>query len=254
MLYIQKENCPVNIQSQINTRINTEEWDSIPEIPSSDQVKLVRKEYFDKLEKHSIREALISEQHGLCAYCMCRIENSGESTTIEHLVPLSKSKSGAMDYKNWLAVCKGGQNIEPPQKEKRVICCDVKKDDKVTTLSPLNQSQMDKIAYFDDGTVFYNCPVGNENDTITHEINYTFGLNGKVDPKTGRSRKDTSTGIVKSRRDAYIAMRDLLTELNDSGTLTSDIIQRYRHSLLSDKVWEPFIGVKLYVLKMFPNV
>lgn len=254
MLYIQKGACPDDIQTQIDAIIKTEEWDNIPEVPSSVQVKLIRDEYFDKLIKHSIRESLISEQHGLCAYCMSRIENSGESTTIEHLVPLSKSKSGAMDYKNWLAVCMGGQNIESTQGEDRIVCCDVKKGNNTTMLSPLNQSQMDRIAYYDDGTIFYNLSSGKEQRKIAHEINYTFGLNGKVDPQTGHSRKDTTTGIVKSRKDAYIAMRDLLIELQSTGELTQDIVNGFQQNLLSDTVWEPFVGVKLYVLKMFPNV
>lgn len=254
MLYIQKENCPADIQAQVDTLINTEEWDNIPEIPSSEQASLIRKQYFDKLTKPSIREALISEQHGLCAYCMGSVKNSGESTTIEHLVPLSRSKAGAMDYMNWLAVCTGGRNVEPAQGEDRVVCCDVKKGHNITSLSPFNQSQMDRIAYYDDGTIFYNSSPGKEQRKITHEINYTFGLNGKVDPQTGHCRKDTTTGIVKSRKDAYAAMRDLLIELDSAGELSPEIINRFQKSLLSDMVWEPFVGVKLYVLKMFPNV
>lgn len=254
MLYIQKNSCPNDIQSEIDKLINFDEWRNIPEVPSSEQVVIVRRQYFDKLYKRAIREALIAEQHGLCAYCMDRVENSKDSTTIEHLIPLSKSKSGAMNYQNWIAVCKGGQNIEPSQGEKRIVCCDVKKGSNVTILSPLNQSQMNHISYYSDGTIFYNAPSGRDLRTITREINYTFGLNGKVDPKTGHSRKDTTTGIVKARKDAYISMLDLLVELEESGELTSDVIQNFKLSLLSDDVWEPFIGVKLYVLDNYPNV
>ena len=83
---------------------------------------------------------------------------------------------------------------------------------------------------------------------------YPFGLNGKIDQQTHRSRRDTSTGIVKHRRDSYIAMRDLLLELEDRGELTSEIMDNLQQSYLSDEIWEPFVGVKLYVLKMFPNV
>ena len=252
MLYIQKENCPADIQAQIDALIGTEEWDDIPEEPSSEQAALIREQYFDKLRKPPVREALISEQHGLCAYCMDRIEK--ESTTIEHLIPLSRSKAGAMNYQNWLAVCMGGRNMELPPGEDRVVCCDVKKGGNITRLSPFNQTQMERIAYYSDGTIFYDAPSGKNQRNITHEINYTFGLNGKVDPKTGRSRKDTSTGIVKQRQDAYIAMYDLLQELDSRGELTPEVIDRFRLSLLSDEIWEPFIGVKLYVLKMFPNI
>lgn len=251
MLFIQKKSCPDHIQAEIDRLIDSDEWRSIPEEPSSEQAEIIREQYFDKLTKSSVRETLITEQHGLCAYCMASVVNSKDSTTIEHLIPLSKSKAGSMNYQNWLAVCMGGQNTEPAQGEDRVVCCDVKKGNNITTLSPLNKAQMERIAYYDDGTVFYNAPSGKEQRKITHEINYTFGLNGKVDPKTGHSRKDTSTGIVKSRKDAYIAMQDLLLELDNTGELTPDVITKFRHSLLSDMVWEPFVGVKLFVLNMF---
>ena len=251
MLYVQKENCPDDIQAQIDELTGTEEWDIIPEEPSSEQAKIIRERFFDKLKKGPIRETLISEQHGLCAYCMDRVVNSEDQTTIEHLIPLSKSKAGAMDYANWLAVCMGGQNIVPPQGEDRIVCCDVKKGNNITVLSPFNKAQMSRIAYYDDGTIFYSAPSGKRQRIIKHEINYTFGLNGKVDSKTGRSREDTTTGIVIQRKDAYIAMRDLLQELDSNGELTSDNIDKIRDDLLSETVWEPFIGVKLYVLRLF---
>ena len=251
MLYIQKENCPDDIQSQIDTLIGTEEWDNIPEEPSPEQVKIIREKYFNQLEKPSIRKSLISEQHGLCAYCMDQIENSGESTTIEHFVPLSKSKSGSMDYKNWLAVCKGGQNIEPVPGENRIVCCDVKKKGQIPNLSPFNRLQMERISYYDDGTIFYNGSTKREWNRYNGEINNIFGLNGTIDLHTGRSRRDTTTGIVKQRKDAYIAMRDLLQELDSNGELTSDNIDKIRDDLLSETMWEPFIGVKLYVLRLF---
>jgi hypothetical protein len=91
MLYIEKQACPVDIQMDIDGLINDEWWEHISEEPSKDEANLIRKNYFDKLNKRRVREALIGEQHGLCAYCMTRIENN-KFTTIEHWYPLSKSK------------------------------------------------------------------------------------------------------------------------------------------------------------------
>lgn len=254
MLYIQKENCPADIQADIDRLTGSKKWAEFPEVPSSDQAHAMRKNYFDKLRKSRVREALIAEQRGLCAYCMCRVVNSGNSTTIEHFVPLSKSKSGALNYRNWLAVCKGGQNIKPPPGQKRVICCDAKKSNTVTKLTPLDRHQMANIAYYDDGTIYYRKKSDPDYRQFTQDINFIYGLNGKVDPRTLRSQKDTTSGIVKQRKDAYIALFDELMRMEHDGELTADIIVKYRQSLLSDPEWEPFLGVKLYVLDMFLDV
>lgn len=254
MLYIEKKSCPPHIQEDIDSKIKSKEWQGFPERPSSEQSRIMRRKYFNRLNKSAIREALIAEQHGLCAYCMCRVVNSGNTTTIEHVMPLSKSKAGAMSYANWLAVCKGGQNIEPEADEKRVVCCDVKKGNTIAKLNPMKKEQMEWIAYCDDGTIAYHAPSREETRTMTEELNSVFGLNGIIDPKTGHSRKDTTTGIVKKRKDAYIAMYDALMELHLSQELTPELIVRFRNSLLSDRSWEPFVGVKLYVLDLFQEI
>lgn len=251
MLYIEKQPCPDHIREAIRKRINTKEWRDLPEVPSSAQAQIMRKKYFDKLDKSAIREALIADQHGLCAYCMCRVVNAGNSTTIEHMVPLSKSKAGALSFENWLAVCKGGQNIKKPDGERRVICCDAKKSNMSATLSPINREQMQWIAYCDDGTIIYNSPSAEEKRALTDELNRVYGLNGIIDPKTGHSRKDTTSGIVKKRKDAYIALYELLLELHQNSELTPEMIVKFRESLLSDEKWEPFVGVKLFVLDLF---
>lgn len=254
MLYIEKQKCPAHIQEDIDKKIKSKEWHEFPEKPSSAQAQAMRKRYFNRLNKSNIREALISEQHGLCAYCMCRVVNSGSTTTIEHMIPLSKSKAGAMAYSNWLAVCKGGQNIEPEDGGHRVVCCDVKKSNTIAVLTPVNREQMKWIAYCDDGTILHNSPSPEEKRTLTDEINRVFGLNGIIDPKTGHSRKDTTTGIVKKRKDAYIAMYDLLMELHRNQQLTPEMILAFRQSLLADSEWEPFVGVKLFVLDLFLEI
>lgn len=251
MLYIQKENCPADIQEDIDRLTGTEQWAAFPEEPSSGQSQVMRKRYFDKLRKWRVREALIAEQRGLCAYCMCRIKNAGSTTTIEHFVPLSKSKAGAMSYGNWMAVCKGGQNIPLTDGRKRIICCDAKKSNSITKLTPLNRRQMENIAYYDDGTIYYSAVSDPDYRRFRDDINSIYGLNGKVDPKTLRSQKDTTSGIVKQRKDAYITLFDELMRLESAGELTTDLLVRYRRSLLSDTELEPFVGVKLYVLDMF---
>ena len=250
MLYIEKKPCPADIQAEIDHLTRTKAWQSFSEHPAADEAKRIRTNYFNKLDKSRVREALIAEQKGICAYCMCAIENNGRSTTIEHLVPLSKSKAGAMSYANWLAVCNGGRNTPLSGGEKRVICCDAKKSNTSVTLTPLDRDRMDRIAYYDDGSIYYRDQNDPQYPQLRRDLNEVYGLNGTVDAR-GRSRKDTTTGIVKRRKDTYITLFEELMEMEAEGTLTVDLVRRFRQSLCEDEAWEPFVGVKLYVLDLF---
>ena len=250
MLYIEKQDCPRDIRDEIEHLTRTKAWQSFSEHPSADEARRIRTNYFNKLNKARVREALIAEQKGICAYCMCRIVNDGRSTTIEHLVPLSKSKAGAMRYANWLAVCNGGRNAPLSDGERRVICCDAKKSNTSVTLTPLDRDRMANIAYYDDGSVYYRDRTDPKYAEIFRDLNETYGLNGTADAR-GRSRKDTTTGIVKQRKDTYIAMFDELMDLEAQGLLTEDLVRRFRDSLCADVQWEPFVGVKLHVLDLF---
>ena len=250
MLYIEKKPCPADIQAEIDHLTRTKAWQSFSEHPAADEAKRIRTNYFNKLDKSRVREALIAEQKGICAYCMCAIENNGRSTTIEHLVPLSKSKAGAMSYANWLAVCNGGRNTPLSGGEKRVICCDAKKSNTSVTLTPLDRDRMEHIAYYDAGSIYYRDQNDPQYPQLRRDLNEVYGLNGTVDAR-GRSRKDTTTGIVKRRKDTYITLFEELMEMEAQGLLTIDLVRRFRRSLCEDEAWEPFVGVKLYVLDLF---
>ena len=64
-----------------------------------------------------VREALHAEQHGLCAYCMARIQAEGyypgsAGTKVEHSVPRSVDPDQMFDWPNLLAVCGGRYGAE----------------------------------------------------------------------------------------------------------------------------------------------
>ena len=68
MLCINKTCPPRNVQDEIDRVRRTPEW---CEANDPEQIR----DCFDQLDKNAIREALIREQHSLCAYCMRRIYN-----------------------------------------------------------------------------------------------------------------------------------------------------------------------------------
>ena len=105
MIYIKKSNPPSEMLREVSRIKSSSDWRKI----QPDDTKAIRNK-FNELPKAAIRQSLLEEQGGLCAYCMRRIENNGHSTRIEHWYPLSADKERALDYGNMLAVCHGGES------------------------------------------------------------------------------------------------------------------------------------------------
>ena len=106
MLYIEKEGLPDDINRKIIELRKSEEWKNIKE----DDTEMVRFVFDTDFPKNDVKEILLHEQHGICAYCMKRIRMDNHSR-VEHLLPLSKDKEKAIDYNNMLGVCDGGEKI-----------------------------------------------------------------------------------------------------------------------------------------------
>lgn len=194
MIHIKKQRPSQEIVNKVNEIKRSLEWKAI----SANDTKAIRAQ-FDLLPKDKIRECLLKEQHYLCAYCMKRIENEGLHTTIEHWYPLSKYKDEALDYGNMLGVCDGGKKANLSEGMHRILCCDAYKGDEAEmTLNPKNEQQMRLIKYTKNGEI-YTDP---EDEKLEDDINYKLRLNGKLDSE-GNLIADTSTQLLKGRRDAY---------------------------------------------------
>jgi uncharacterized protein (TIGR02646 family) len=64
-----------------------------------------KRAHFDDMPtevKNDLRKSLLEEQGYLCAYCMCRIADSGQDTKIEHYRP--RDENNELDYNNLLKV------------------------------------------------------------------------------------------------------------------------------------------------------
>jgi len=82
MLYIEKEGLPNDINTKIIELSKSEEWKSI----SEDDTTAIRNAFDNDFPKNEVKEILLHEQHGICAYCMRRIRmdnHSRASCTIE---------------------------------------------------------------------------------------------------------------------------------------------------------------------------
>lgn len=236
MIYIEKEGLSAELGRKIIEIRKSDLWKSI----EKDNTNAVRQVFDQVFPKDDIKAVLIHEQKGLCAYCMRRIHMDAHSR-VEHFVPLSADKEKAIDYNNMLGVCDGGEKITGQQGH--ILCCDAHKKETEICTSPLNKVQMDKIAYKPDGTI-YTEP---RDDVMEKDINETLLLNGIRKPDG--SVRDTSTEILKGRRDAYDRARKMMEHLNRSGKCTSGAVKKIMDSLLHQEEREEFVGVKLYYFR-----
>jgi uncharacterized protein (TIGR02646 family) len=237
MLYIEKEKAEKAILDDIATIKRTSEWKNAKE---TDTIAI--RSCFDQLPKDKIRRNLLKEQHYLCAYCMKRINDSSMTTSIEHWYPLSKNKEKALDYGNMIAVCKGGSSLQIEEGDNRRLCCDAAKGDDEITINPLNCSQMGKIKYTKDGKIYTG------DLKLDKDINDVLKLNG-IHNSDGSFKCDTSTGLVKGRRDAYRNSVLIIETLSKKGKLTVGMLNRKIEALYNVEMRDEFIGTTIFFLK-----
>lgn len=164
---------------------------------------------------------------------------------VEHLVPLSSSKDQAIDYNNMLGVCDGGEKITGNQGH--ILCCDAHKKETEITISPLDRGQMDKIAYDKYGKI-YTEP---RDEAMEKDINDILLLNG-IQKKDGTVR-DTSTELLKGRKDAYSRARRMMGTLNSRGKCTSSTLKKIIDELYNKDERDEYVGVQIYYFKKHYN-
>ncbi len=214
MILLHKQSLPPQLSAELHQLEISEEWDSIPDT----DVSSMRLFFDNEFPKQKIRENLIKDQHGLCAYCMSRIKSSGQSMAIEHWKSLSSSKRLALKYSNLLGVCMGGQRTNTD--ERRVLCCDAKKKESEISIDPLNATHMSQIAYKRSGLIY----MLNGDDELEKDINERLQLNGSRD-SLGNLVTDTTTQLVKRRKDAYEQYASIMARLGESGGISRADIQ-----------------------------
>lgn len=240
MLYIKKQNPDRRISTNIADVKRTRNWDAL----DKNDAPRVRS-CFNDLNKEVIKEQLLKEQHGLCAYCMSRIRNDS-NMRIDHFIPIQASGADALNYGNMVGCCNGGSLAEPKPGERKILCCDAAKGDRLLVLNPYDRTQMAKLRYRRDGRIY----IYPKNETLEHDINFVLCLNGLVDEKDGKCVADTVTNLVWNRRQAYLAYERFIHKFLRRGDGSLGARVRKKIAELEGAVdYVPYAGVLLFFLK-----
>ena len=248
MLFIDRM---ANLPQKISEVIDTAKRNCQERLARGD-VEAARSAFDDLREtKDSIKESLLLEQHGLCAYCMQRIQR--RTARIEHWRPLSKNTEEALEYANMFVVCFGGEKPEEPLEGgrqgqgKKGLCCDASKGNQEITINPSDSKQMKMICYSADDVFIYTAT---HDKDLERDINDVLHLNGVK--KDGVLVCDTKTNLVYHRRQVYTALKGYLENLQKKECTPEKIsiaIKKKIMSIENEEIYPPFAGVLLYFLR-----
>ena len=100
--------------------------------------------------KDELRHSLVTEQRGLCCYCMRRIRSEPAAMKIEHWRCQEHYRGDELKYRNLLGACLGGQG-----KPVRLQHCDTRKGDSDLKWNPADPVHhiVTRIRYELDGSI-----------------------------------------------------------------------------------------------------
>lgn len=149
----------------------------------------------DSSERADIRDALLREQGGLCAYCMRKI--TSDDAHIEHIRPQSAGAGhddpDSVDYANLLAVCNGFEGSSAG------LTCDKARGNRFLTVNPLKPATLESIRYRRDGTIYSNDQAINQDLTDTLNLNQRLLLRNRREALRSSCRRLETMGAKRGR-------------------------------------------------------
>ena len=125
-------------------------------------------DYDNYPDKDTLRETLVSEQRGLCCYCMGRIRPGANEMKIEHWRCQARYPNERLSYRNLLGACLGGEG-----KPSSFQHCDTRKGDADLCWNPADPAHAIEawVRYDPDGAIRSN------DATFDAQLNQILNLN-----------------------------------------------------------------------------
>lgn len=167
--------------------------------------------------KSEVRNSLVNEQGGLCAYCMCKIprmdvEPHITPIIIEHMTaqnpPSGVNMGQGLDYSNLVATCNGNR-ASHGNRTLADLTCDAHKENKeFTKVNPCKPETMATIFYSLDGIVDARMSLVRDKGyvaTTTKDITHLAGVNECTLFRKFKNKKDiVLNGITQEKWRANI--------------------------------------------------
>ncbi len=147
-------------------------------------------DYDNYADKDALRQALVSEQRGLCCYCLGRIRPSSIAMKIEHWHCQDHYPTEQLDYGNMLGACLGNPSASWQQQH-----CDTRKGNQNLSKNPADGScRVDAfVRFLGDGTIESR---GREFDC---EINVVLNLNASFLKNNRKAVLDAFQATLQKR-------------------------------------------------------
>jgi uncharacterized protein (TIGR02646 family) len=141
-------------------------------------------------DKDTLRTALVTEQRGLCCYCLTRIRPEIGAVKVEHWHSQDTFPTEQLDYQNLLASCPGGQRQHSRQQH-----CDTKKGKARLSRNPANPAHRVEsfIRYEADGRIVSN------DLAFDAELNKVLNLNASFLKNNRKAVLDGFKGALAKR-------------------------------------------------------
>jgi uncharacterized protein (TIGR02646 family) len=142
-------------------------------------------DYDNYAGKDDLRRALVTEQRGLCCYCMGRIRNGPDTMKIEHWQCQARFPEHQLAYWNLLGACIGGDG-----QPRHLQHCDTRKGDANLIWNPAEPIHMieAKVRYDLEGSIF------SDDATFNSQLNDVLNLNL---PVIKNNRKGVLDAVVQ---------------------------------------------------------
>lgn len=161
-----------------------------------------RSDYDNYAPKDDLRHALVTEQRGLCCYCMGRIHNGPTSMKIEHWRCQARHPDEQLNYRNLLGACLGGHG-QPPHLQH----CDTRKGNRDLQWNPADAAHHieSRVRYELDGSIHAEDAVFNDQLSVVLNLNLPVLKNNRKGVYDAvlewwRSERTRSQGPVPRQR------------------------------------------------------
>ena len=180
--------------------------------------------------KTIVLNSLMEEQGHLCAYCMrmIPIKKGNPTVTIEHLQPQNAiSDKEKLNYQNMLAVCPGNRTAtDNNDKSCDAFRGSLTPKEQSMTVNPLNSNTLSEIRYKDDGIIFSDNPV------IDDDLNNKLNLNCKTQM------------LPECRANALTALQEKVMQANPNRTASKEYFEKLLDKFTKADLYKtPYVGI-----------